>query len=61
MRRVISMPGAIIAALVMLAGFDSAARSDAQASSSKYCHAGPLCCTYAIVRPFIAILTFCPL
>ena len=36
MRRVISMPVAIIAALVMLAGFDSAARSDEQDSSSKY-------------------------
>jgi hypothetical protein len=31
MRRVISMPVAIIAALVVLAGFDSAARSDEQA------------------------------
>jgi hypothetical protein len=36
MRRGMSMPGAIIAALVML---------------------GPLCRAYAIVRPFIAILT----
>jgi hypothetical protein len=31
MRRVISMPVAIIAALVMLASFDSATRSDEQA------------------------------
>jgi len=35
MRRVISMPVAIIAALVMLAGFDSAARSDEQAQLLK--------------------------
>jgi hypothetical protein len=35
MRRVISTPGAIIAALVMLAGFDSAARSDEQAQLLK--------------------------
>ena len=35
MRRVISMPGAIIAALVMLAGFGSAARSDEQAQLLK--------------------------
>lgn len=35
MRRVISMPVTIIAALVMLAGFDSAARSDEQAQLLK--------------------------
>jgi hypothetical protein len=35
MRRVISMPGAIIATLVMLAGFDSAIRSHDQAQLFK--------------------------
>jgi hypothetical protein len=35
MRGVISMPVAIIAALVMLAGFDSAARSDEQTQIPK--------------------------
>ena len=35
MRRIISMPAAIIAALVMLAVFDSAARSDEQAQLLK--------------------------
>jgi hypothetical protein len=35
MRRIISMPAAIIAALVMLAAFDSAARSDEQAQLLK--------------------------
>lgn len=35
MRRVISMPVAIIAALLMLAGFDSAAKSDGQAQLLK--------------------------
>jgi len=35
MRRVISMPVAIIAALVMLGDFDSAARSDEQAQLLK--------------------------
>ena len=35
MRRIVSMPAAIIATLVMLAVFDSAARSDEQAQLLK--------------------------
>lgn len=60
MRRVISMPVAIIAALVLLAGFDSNARPDEQAQLLKALSGWSSCCAYAIVRPFIASLTSCP-
>jgi hypothetical protein len=56
MRRVISMPPrwSCLPVSIRPQGLTS------KHSSSKYYEAGPLCCAYAIVRPFIAILTSCP-